>query len=880
MLKIYYNEFYESHPYVSLSKESPVLGVKYCGDEQLLQLLMLHGGVIPPIVSDVRRQVEYCNHMRTRSLPENLTKSFRIDPLSVSNTLLKWRDTLVCAGWNLQSGESGILKLLRDMEPADLSKGKADCWREVLEKSAYISMLPENSEIIVTQKETDIPPAVRKILRNLILHSVKVSYEEDKNEITTDLGHLKSLVSSDEKKKLKLQKDGTLKIWRFDNEDQAIKYMVSTKSHAWDLWLCQQPKRLDNILHFFGHPAIGSEISSCQPPVVKLFTIGNSLFERPLNLNRILMWLESPITPLNRKLSHSLAKAVANSGGIENEEWKTVIETHLEMAANEKERKAEENKIRIFLPFLPSLENKDGKIVLNEVINFNKSLRQWATGLLAMTEFPMEDIVRDQLRKINQYCEMLLLMLESYPADEITFLELFNYCQSISGNETYTQYKAETGCCQTIFREGNIHSESRSLAWFCICDGSSDSYPFDFLTDEEFARLEEEGVLLYDRGHVARRRNRAIERTLSKARSLTIVETKKINGKSVKRHPLMIQLEAAFGNQLEDITEYPVLSPSLLAETDIVNNENPSVIMELEPGISIPQRNLPESYTSIDSLIYHPFDYVCRYLARLTDIPHLTVKDVNRTMGNVAHKMIEMAFGDESKSIKPLSEENYISLFNEAVNQVGLLLRQPENILELKELQHGMRQALKGIAEFISFNGLRVIACEKSFDIQEWITGLRLGSRADLLLEEKDGTKVVLDFKWTSNKKKYKEIIKTNTDLQFAIYKWLASRQYDVNVKTAYVLLPSVQIITADCFIGVKSLQRDNHPSGYNTLQMAEKGCRFRLSQFEKGKIERAEGFPLEMSEYGLCQQHGMLPLKTGKHNTIYDSWDNFKKLR
>lgn len=876
MSRIYYNAFYDGKPYVG---KSVSFGLEYCGDNQLLRVLMLHGGIVPPLVSEAQREVEYCNHLRENIKPGIFFQSFMLDPLAVSKKILKWRDALVESGWTLGSGTTDKLRFIREMEPPALSKGTADCWREVLRESKSRSLLPENSEIIVTQDKESVAPRIRLLLDNLRTNGVAVSYMKEDGRELNDLGRLTKWIDSDDKSHVRLENDGSIKILKFADDSDAMKYMACCKSGEWDLWLCQQPKQFDNILRSVGRPVCGSELSACEPQVVKLFSLGNGLFERPLNLNRILAWLEAPISPLKRSLGHSLGEALASSGGIENEEWNAVIDRYLD-ETDERKRRAEEKRLKTFLPLLASSDASDGKVTCEEVVAFNKALRQWATGLLEMADFPYEMIVRDQLGKIAQYCESLIMILENYPMEEIPFLSLENYCRSISGPGTYIQYEAALGCPNVIHKEGNIHTEASSMAWFCISAEDVTEYPYDFLTDEEFSLLASEGVALYDRTHHARARNDAMLQTLRRVRSLTLVEAEKIGDRKVRRHPLMIQLESALGEGMERMTLRPELPEEYLVEKEVVRNDSSSPVMQIASGVTVPRRDRPESFSSIETLIQHPFDYVCRYLAKLNDKVQLTIDDVDRTLGNVAHKMIEMVFNTEGRARYLLEEDEYEKLFQNAVDRVGLLLRQPENILELKELYYGMKHVLKALNEFVVSNSLTVIGSEKEFEIQEWSDGATLGSRADLLLEEENGTKVVLDFKWTANRKKYVESVETDTDLQLAIYRWLAEKQYGDNVKAAYVVLPSMTIITSDSFKGVEAVERKPDIPGRGALETAAAGYDFRLSQIAAGRIERAEGLPLEDSEYGRHQSEGLFPLKTDKDGYICASYNSYKNLR
>lgn len=884
MLKIYFNELYDRNPYLDKAELEDCFGVEYCGESGLLQILMLHGGLTPPVATEAQRQVAYYSNMLKKIKGGMFQKSFSLDSLSVSNAILGWRDALVAAGWNLKSGETEKLKFIREMEPASFVKGVADCWYEVLLRSAESSMLPEGTEIIITQPEESLSRRMKVLFSNLKNRGISVTFVPDETYAEGDLGMVQRWLAANREtsttgERLKLRNDGSIRILRFDSDDKALKYIATCPPEEWDVFLCQQAKQFDNVLRCLDQPVCGSEFERCRPQVVQLFAIGNGTFEKPLNLSRILAWLESPITPVKRRVSHALAKALAASGGINNEEWNLVLSEYLDSFEDEKGKKAEELRLKVFLPFLELQEVADGLVRKKDVVAFNHALRHWAIGLLSMDSFPYDDMVRDQLGKLAQQCECLIGILQSHDSDEFSFIDLQNWCQNIVRDDSYPQYKAQVGCRTLISREGNLHSSAPSLVWFCICEEEAPSYPFDFLGEEEIRQMEDGGVLLDDRTYYARRRNNAMIRTLMKTGSITVVEAAKIAGKPVRRHPLMIQLQSAVANFADIQIDSPEIGVESCVEADVVCNRSDSLYTEIEEGVSIPRRAGKESYTSLDMIIQHPFDYVCRYLGALTDTSRPSLKDVDRTMGNVAHKIIEKVFGEDTGGL-PAEEEAFDAVFNEAIDSVGLQLRQPEFKIELRAFHISMRNVLNGLKSFIDTNGLSVDGCEMELNEQEWAPGCVLCSRVDMLLSDTDG-KVVLDFKWTGNKKKYIEAVETDTALQLSIYKWLAQKQYGCNVKAAYVLLPSMTVLSADPFEGAAPVRLRPESFGGSTIEKAFNGYAFRLSQFKKGRIERAEGLSLEESEYGSAQtSRGMFPLITGQHDEIKDNREYFKKLR
>ncbi len=882
-MKIYFNQHYSSNPYVDYAK-ADYFGTVYCGAEGLLTIMMLHGGIAGSSTSVEERKTAYHNNMQRCIESRHLCyQSFNLDSFATSNAVLAWRDTLVAAGWDLKNGDTQKLQFIRDMEPADMPPGNADYWNRALQLSAEQRMFPENTEIIITQPKEFIEPKFAALFANQEKFGIIIHYQSDERAIADgNLGKIQQWFLDGHRGSINFNKsDDTFELLRFDNEDAALRYIATQSAERWTLYYCQQAKRFDNTLRLLGQPVCGSELGVCEPQVVQLFTLGNGVFEYPLNLNRILAWLNAPIHPLGRSLCQKLARVLASSGGVCNNEWNDVVNQHLDSYADGKERKKESEKIETFLPL-----RKAEALETKSVESFNRALCTWAKRLLSMKEFPYDEIVQEQLRQIDTYCNALLNILREHQQECVSFIELQRWCQSIVSPKSYTQYKAEAGCRCVITSEGNIHSVADSLVWFCIEDDGAGAYPFDFLTTEECAILRDSGTYIYDKTQYSRMKREAMVQTLLRTRKLTIIECTKLNGEPLHRHPLMLQLNEAVSGGLASLFITPQLSEESLTEDKSVNNSSEELILQLEDDVVIHPRHeydKAESYSSLDLLIQHPFDYVCQYNAGLDDGGIPTLDDRDRTMGNVAHRIIEKVFEhgtDNAEQGRRINEE-YERIFNEAIDSIGLLLRQREYAIDLNFMQKQMQIALRKLQETIINNGLIVNECEYEFKTLDWVeagSGVKLASRADMLLTDANGNKVIFDFKWSNDRKSYEKRIQDNSALQLAIYKHLAEKEFGRSVRTAYILLPGMEFVSGDRFDEYAPVE---HDTSVDIMRQAANAYAFRWKQLSERHIECAEGRYLSESEYGDAQEEqNLYPLKEYNETISENIFADFNKLR
>ena len=883
-MTIYYNPAYSASPY--RSSRDVEYGNIYCGDIQLLQRLLFYLGVPYIPATDEERVAYYHANMQRVITPDSLFyKSFVTDSAGVSRKILAWRDALVTVGWNIKEYKGGSAKLamLRDLEPENMPRGEADYWHLLLLKSRVGHTLPKGIDIVVTASQSELCPHIAKILESQQHSGVKVEYRPIEKPVAEGtLGRVQRAIFDEATEKiLPLSEDDTLEYINFDTENAALAYVALQPVDDDVVFHCTMPKRFDNTLKMLGKPTVGSMLDAGSPQVVQLFMLGNGLFEYPLNMKRIIEWLNTPLNPMDNGLRRELSYALINSGGIDNKEWNEVKSRYLDGkddVASHCDR---------YLP-LP----EDGRIDVQRVKAFNEELRKWALSLIQSRKVN-SDIILEQLVAINNYCSTLIMMLEQAP-ESFDFLDLQLWCRNIAQPSSYRQYDAEVGCHNIITTMGDIHDIAERVVWFPACDTGSYAYPFDMLNDAEYEELQGDGVLLYKRDHHAFMQQSEMLRILLNTKRLTIIEAEKSGGTKTLRHPLVLQLEERIKGGFRDITkQVSIPEEFFVMEQQVDNREGNAMMVQLDEDVVLKERyecatdndSGAESYSSLEQLIQHPFTYVCQRKAKLKDREMPSAQDCNRTLGNVAHLIIEKVFADgrDVNDATAYYKANYDAIFEEAVRETGLLLLSKENALSLRQLKHKMKKALQKLTEFIRQNNLSVVSCEYEFDDVPWNDagdGVLLDSRIDMLLSDSNGGKVIFDFKYSGGSRQRGEI-EENSALQLAIYRYLVQRKFgkDTRVRVAYILLPDVKKLTVDEFNEVTPLTVRPDRRGIDIMAEAARSYRFRWKQLKEGRIERVEECVKGSGEYGV--ESGLFPLKTYGKTYENDSFNpDYSKLK
>ena len=893
-MTIYYNPAYSATPYRK-STDNAEFGNIYCGDVQLLQRLLFYAGIpYIPTATEERIAHYHANIQQKISSDSIFYNSYKIDSAGMSRTLLGWRDALVGVGCNVKAlaGNSIKLSLLRDIEPEDMPRGEADYWYQLIETVSQRRILPEDFDVVVTCSKEHIKPHIAHILDIQVTKGVKVEYRPIETSVAQgNLGKIQKAILSGSKDNISLDKDDdTFKYIKFPTEDDALRYVATEPIDKSAVYFCSKPKRFDNTLRLLGKPTIGSSMASGSPQVVQLFMLGNGLFEYPLNIHRIIEWLNMPINPIDVKLRRNLCNVLVESGGINNKEWNEAKDKYLASVDDEKKKRLAKL-VDMFLP-VPQSDIID----VESVKSFNNNLRKWAVQQLAVKDSYYSDIVREQIVAIESYCSTLIKMLENAPVG-LTFLDLQLWCKNIAQPSTYGQYDAEVCSHTTIATMGDLHDIADSVVWFPAEDSGVVAYPFEMFNDAECSEMETVGAMPYSRAQHTLINQTAMLRFLLNTKSLTIVEAEKSNGEKVARHPLVLQLNERIEGGLKCIAENKTLSDEYIdIDQQVINQSENPILVELDKEVTLKERHeryedeakLAESYSSLSQLIQHPFTYVCERCAGIKDQSMPSAQDLNRTLGNVAHLIIEKVFDGKSiKEARNYFEAKYETIFEESVNEKGLLLRLPEHAIDLRRLKAKMKIALRDLANAISQNRLTVEACEYEFRQVKWTEagdGVTLGSRADMLLRDDKGGKVIFDFKYSQSQKFYKELIENNHTLQLEFYRHMAKLEFgkDTNVRVAYVLLPDVTILTADEFDDIDAIALKSERAGSNIMREAANSYRMRWEQLKAGKIERVEGYAAGTGEYGEQEAgKGLFPLSVYDKKYSEDKFDKgYKNLK
>ena len=419
-------------------------------------------------------------------------------------------------------------------------------------------------------------------------------------------------------------------------------------------------------------------------------------------------------------------------------------------------------------------------------------------------------------------------LLVKIPYDAQTMLvcadekRLNDTMQAIGGEQWQT---SRVGCphpAATIFDQKDIPNR---LIWLDCAGNGVTPDPYDFLSSEERDAL---GII--DMETRSATQMQWLYTTINKIKEWVLISPKYHMGESLGVHPIITTLE-----QNKDFYDVactagqkiilPTTKPAEVVKLNPIGeiNINPDVLSKiLKPS---------DSYSSIDTLVNAPFDYVMENMGGLSTPENDKEPNENLMKGKIAHKVVELLVnkGDtEAYSIDEIQsrfEKEYDKLFEQAMDaekECAAFLNLPENVNMLAVFKEELYQSITKLFGIISNHGLNPVRCEyevtAKFDPFDNPHGY-----VDMLLEDQNRDLVIIDLKW-STRDVFEKGINNGEAYQLYMYKHAVEKQMAPKKVAwyAYYLFPKMELYTEPA--GVSPKWEEWIEKRKNRLEQLDKG--------------------------------------------------------
>ena len=911
-MTIKYSPSYQGFTYLNLKDQDNnlALDVAVNNTAGLLDCLELYAGKHVECLNSKQRIAHYYSAIYdyTEKHPQHkMAKSFRLDGLGTAKTCLFWRDLLVEAGWKGQaSTASGRMEVLCEVEKSFNCPGTGERIHNLISHIKNGCSLPPDLTIELGCPEDCLPPSIKDLFDALREREVDIRTPQSETGNGSNVSLVRQLVCGQNQNALTLQQnDDSFHIYKFKQRQDALNWLTLQPAESYDVWIDSNNKDFDNTLRLSGQPVSGSTMKDVLPQVSQLLVIGLNLFPQPLNIQFLLEWLHAPISPLEGILRRPLAEAIIDSGGYYNQKCRDVIDNYIkgeydiweegitEVEKQEiiKSRKRERSKA--IRRFLPSMNKPTDVLSLNDNVN-KESVYKFVRLILSWSKNRMfqniDESEKRQLGTIKEQADALLLLLEKQTQDEIPFAIVQGWINSLYEKQDCPLYDAEQNCRCVVTSPALLADKADSTIWCDFYGGAMLPASYSFLSQNEIDVLTKEGVALWNAAD-ERRYNAYLQQIpfIMTSEHLSLVVVERDGSTVLPKHPLMILLEQSISN-LDIVIEEPQIADQRYSERKSVDNSlHDATYLEIKNTDKLRWRD-HESATSLDNLIQNPFDYSLQYLMGIRDDGVSKMEQLDRTQGEVAHAVIASLFYKEGETNDPDTilqrvSNDYDTAFSDALLDKGAILLLRENRVDIKIMKDRLRNAIDTLLNIMRSNKLHVVNCEK-----EILRGLQfegdpnIKGYVDMILGEDNDNLYVFDFKWTTSKNHYPELLKKNGSLQLALYKEMVEKELGKEVvATAYYLMPENCLYSTSSFEGEHTEKLEEVENiGKDLFQQVKNSYTYRLHQIQEGRIEHGEGQPTDRLQYvSDTTDENLMPLRIRdgvKETNIFSNYKCFKK--
>ncbi len=837
-MKIIFNPDYKEKPYVDYSKENGLrFNTIFANESKLLEILELRAGLTCHSPSAAEREADYLIALNDNVKESIFYESFKTDDWGVANLLLQWRDALILAGWNKDmTGISDKLDVLAKTENNFFTPSESDRWVNIAEYARNNNLLTDNDTIEVTSNKVLISPIVQNVLNHFGDKVKYINTEPLASDKNSNLFKLQKSLLENNPHEIE-QKDNSLEIMTFNRKEEAYDWFVRSQANVdndKNIVVNSDNSMLNSTLSRQVMPMVNSTIDNCNPQALQLFKLGLSLFERPLNAYNLLSYLQMPTHPINGKLRYELAKNLISNGGLDSNWYKTIEEFDFTDEDGKDKRKEQ-------LAFLdPIYAHHNDEISINDIISYNSNMHKWVNR--RMRADGLSENQREIMNALLAFFSAMDKTLNAHKTEGyISFDKLNKWIQNIYRPIAMKHEVAEVGATNIISNINLVYDAPEMLLWLDCNESNSIAYKYNFLNKTELDALKKKGVNIPTYEDLLKgardNRNRAIAKVKNK---LTLVTSATNLNEHLNENSLITELATKILN-----TSGTIDTPTI--EKDIIKPQTENYYY-LNENISVNREK--ESYSSIGTLIQHPFDYTMKYAAKVYESGNNDFDDIETTCGIVAHHVIESLFEKAEynlATIKQKIEDEYDSLFDTAIMEKGIVLLQKENGLLIKDTKETLKKSIKTLINIIEVNKWTPEKCEAEIECNIDDIG-NFEAKIDMLLT-KDDQYIILDFKW-SHSKSYADLLKENKSLQLALYEEAIKKDKGKDViAKGYYLLPQCKLYTCDDIQG-DGVEKIEQTDSRNLITMIQESYMYRKNELEQGIIEEADYANVELLKY------------------------------
>ena len=868
-------------------------GLHYLGPQGLLLFLESHLGLSGhPNDNEYLRIEQYRQalHRHISARPQAFYRaSFEADQFATAANLLQRRDELLLAGWRFEPvpGMPARLSCLSEIEALlqdktnllDLSAGYADRYCRVLQQLPHSKLAPDT--IYLNEPITLLPTHFRRLLALFQERNVTVlPLEASPPEGDSDLARLQRALMQPPAngQRQPLRGDGSLLLLKGKREAGLAAYLAQLLRNNPDFrpaaLIPDQNRSLGQALIHEGLPRLGLLSASLARPTLQVLKLAAVFLWDPIDPFKVMEFVSLAIKPLETELSNRIAAQMAQTPGLGGDGWRVMIARYFDEMRDRASRNSSIDIVKIDHQYKFWFTRRRYDIASvapkEDVIEIFAYLSKWAYEC-----FEEEGNKNNSLLVLSEQAKRIRELLEALPEEQLSHLELERIVRTIYEPAPVQLGERECGFLPYTAHPAAVIGPVEALLWWNFVQNEPDHF-FSRWYQPEREFLEQRQVLLegpdIENQRLIWQRKRPILHT---RRRLILLLPETTAGQDSQPHPLLGDMAAAFGDlspisfHIDKDEQSAILAShfQLPAYTSLPNRRlgRARPFLHVRSAHKLGQRE-EETLTSLEALLYYPYQWVFRHQIRLRKSSILSIVKEQTLMGNLAHRFFEKLLSQDIRNWERPQVEKFIDQ-----ETMPLLAREGAVMLlygkepERASFVQRVKYAAWSLVQHIRENGWQVKDTE--MPLQGKFLGITVNGRADLVLE-RGSEMAVIDLKWRGARYR-EESIRNEEDLQLVLYSKLLTEDQSW-AHTAYFIMEKGLMLARNnrAFQQINAVapQTDFIEANERILNRMEATYRWRMEQIKNGEIEiRCEQTRMSLEEaYSGYPLSGLLEMKTG----------------
>ena len=776
------------------------LGEITVGTNGMLSILEPQLGLITESISQSQRVVQYLDCLKQSDRETRFYhRSLQADELGTAATLLNWRDRWYLNGWNgkIEAANSSRLSDIADVERIAIGKvAPSEGERLGMILQVMARRKPAISQVILTSEMALFPKCWQRVLSLLPIELSALDTIPNSglflNTLQDRLNKVQSGGIFKEEDKLPYQDDGSLMIVRAETRLLASRWLSDRMSNEIEdgvLVASDSAALLDDILSATGQPRHGLSESSAYRPTLQLLPMALDLLWAPLDFKILLSFLSHPVSPVRHYARRQLAGKLAAQPGIGGVQWDKVLNRIDEHYGDDAPVIREQ--ISTWIDH-PRFNQNDG-VPINEVIVRTQKLAAYFRVHLADEDVAKRASWNAGFSQTTAFLGALE-QLQKNGSSMISHRQLQKLlAQVTSRGSANPKLVAEVGSLAVVDDPSAlIESFDQVVWWQPMMPSLPKSYPWS-LSERQI--LASSGVELPDITNVLDHLASDWLKPILSARKQVVIV---LPPKDTEEHPAWQMISSQVSDMPELSIEQVLKGKGVLAQQSVAVTHQPLLQLkrwwQLPKDTPIPKRG-HDSFSSLESYLFNPYQWLLRYPAGLKSSNILSVSDGFLLDGQLAHAIIENFF--ELPDPLNMADSEVMSWFDKTFPKVvetqGAVLMMHGRRSDYEGLRYRLRRAIKSL--LVQLKSANITNVKSELELRGHYSGGEILGYADLVLTNKQGISAIVDMKW-GGKNKYTEKLTENAHLQLGIYAELLRQKTGTWPEVGYYILAESKLIT------------------------------------------------------------------------------------